>query len=133
MMINVLYAEDESSVAEFVRLRLRLHSKEVKLELVDTGRACLERMKSGGIDVLLIDLMLPDIDGLLVLNQLAIRGDPTPVIVVSGHGHNEMAVKAMRAGAIDCVHKASPEFTDLYPLVLRAYNRRASNPLQPQP
>jgi len=50
--------------------------------------------------------------------------------VVSGHGNNEMAVKAMRAGAIDCVHKTSRDFTDLYPLVLRAYERRASTPLR---
>src|ERR1035437_682273 len=99
-MIHVLYVEDEPNFVEAVRHLFKAAAPECTLEIAQTGSACLERMRQGGIDVVLLDLMLPDIDGLHVLGELAIRGDSTPVVMVSGHGQTELAVKALRAGAV---------------------------------
>ena len=122
-MIRVLYAEDDPIISTLMgRCFSRFGSKAI-LEIVPTGRACLDRMARGGIDVLLLDLELPDTNGLRILGELAIRGDVTPVIMVSGRGQTELAVKALRAGAVDCVDKGSPQFLQIVEIVTRVHER----------
>ncbi|HWA10967.1 MAG TPA: response regulator [Opitutaceae bacterium] len=122
-MIKVLYAEDEPQVAGVMRSYLNRFAPECALEVVETGRACLERMQQGGWDVLVLDLNLPDIDGLKILGQLAGRGDLTPVIMVSGQGQTELAVRALRAGAVDCIDKTTGQFLQLPEIVRRVHSR----------
>jgi signal transduction histidine kinase len=123
-MIHVLYAEDDPVVATLMGSCFSRFGANAVLEVVPTGRACLERMAQGGVDVLLLDLELPDINGLRILGELAIRGDATPVIMVSGRGQTELAVKALRAGAVDCVDKGSPQFLQIVDMVTRVHERQ---------
>jgi signal transduction histidine kinase/response regulator of citrate/malate metabolism len=123
-MIRVLYAEDDPQISSLVELYFTKHAATCTLEVVNTGRGCLEAMQRGGYDVLLLDLKLPDLDGLSVLGELTARHDPTPVIMVSGHGQHELAVRALRAGAVDCIDKNSAEFLRLPEAVQRVYQSR---------
>jgi signal transduction histidine kinase len=123
-MIHVLYAEDDQVIASLVGSCFSRFGAKAVLQVVPTGQACLDRMAKGGVDVLLLDLELPDINGLQILGQLAVRGDLTPVIMVSGRGQTDLAVKALRAGAIDCVDKGSPQFLQIVELVTRVHERR---------
>jgi signal transduction histidine kinase len=122
-MIRVLYAEDDPVVATFVTECFRRAGMESGLEIVATGLECLDRMARGGIDVLLLDLKLPDIDGLPILGELAMRGDPTPVVIVSAQGQTKMAVEALRAGAVDCVDKGSAQFFQIAEVATRVYEQ----------
>jgi signal transduction histidine kinase len=122
-MIRVLYAEDDPQVAGMVRIFFeRLHNN-YTLHVVENGRSCLAAMERGGYDVLLLDLMMPDLDGLQVLGELMARRDPTPVIMVSGQGQHELAVRALRAGAVDCIDKNSTEFRRIHEIVQRVHTR----------
>ncbi len=136
-MISVLYAEDEPLIASVMRSYLNRFAPECTLEVVPTGRECLARMQEGGFDVLILDLMLPDIDGLHILGELAGRGDPTPVIMVSGHGQTELAVRALRAGAVDCIDKSTGQFLQLPEIIKRVHARhtveQSSHPPIPVP
>ncbi len=123
-MIRVLYAEDDRQLAEMVQLYFARTANDCTLDVVDSGRRCLEAMASGGWDVLLLDLKLPDLDGLEVLGELDARQDPTPVIMVSGQGQHELAVRALRAGAVDCIDKSSPDFRRIIEIVRRVHARR---------
>ncbi|QYM79181.1 response regulator [Horticoccus luteus] len=120
-MIRVLYAEDDPQLPQMVRLYLAHASSEFHVETVVTARACLARMQQGGVDLLLLDMVLPDSDGLHILAELAARRDPTPVLMVSSQGQNELAVRALRAGAVDCIDKASPQFLQLPEIIERIY------------
>ncbi len=115
-MTRVLYAEDDPQIAEIVTLYFSQH-RDTELTIVNSGRRCLEAMEGGGYDLLLVDLMMPDLDGLQVLGELAARGDPTPVIMVSGHGQADLAVRALRAGAADCIDKNTPDFRRIHEIV----------------
>src|ERR1051326_3555035 len=125
-MIRVLYAEDDPQVADMVRLYFSQFGGSCTLEHVDCGRKCLEAMQRGGYDLLLLDLMMPDLDGLQVLGELTARRDPTPVIMVSGQGQHELAVRALRAGATDCIDKNSPDFRRIPEIVERVHARQRS-------
>ena len=75
-MNRVLYAEDDANIAAVVRTYFEHFAPEYTLEIVPNGRVCLERMAAGGYDVLLLDLVMPELDGLQVLGELAMRGGP---------------------------------------------------------
>ena len=122
-MIRVLYAEDDPNVAAVVRSYFGHFGPDIDLEIVPDGRTCLERMAKGGYDVLLLDLVLPDINGLQILGELAQRADPTPVVMASGMGQTDLAVRALRAGAVDCVDKTSPQFHQIVDIVKRVHAR----------
>ncbi len=122
-MIRVLYAEDDPNVAAVVRSYFSHFGPEIDLQIVPDGRTCLERMAKGGYDVLLLDLVLPDINGLQILGELAQRADRTPVVMASGLGQTDLAVRALRAGAVDCVDKTSPQFHQIVDIVKRVHAR----------
>lgn len=138
-MIRVLYAEDDPNVAAVVRSYFEHFGKECSLEIVVTGQACLDRMATGTVDVLLLDLVLPDIDGLSILGQLAVRHDRTPVVMISGHGQNDLAVRALRAGAVDCVDKSATQFLQVVEITKRVFAEHAAkhpgsrSPLRTEP
>jgi DNA-binding NtrC family response regulator len=81
-------------------------------ELFENGRTALDRLNGPGtpVDALVLDLMMPEMNGLDVLERLSAANSVVPVIVQTSHGGIEMVVKAMRAGAFDFVVKpVSPE------------------------
>ena len=120
--LRVLHAEDDQQVAGIVALYFEQQGA-VNLTHVTSGRACLDALKLDHFDVVLLDLVLPDLNGLEVLGELAARGDPTPVIMVSGNGQSELAVRALRAGAVDCIDKNSPDFSRVPEIAKRAFAR----------
>lgn len=123
-MIRVLYAEDDPQVADMVQLYFARLRDRCTLDVVNNGRGCLQAMERGGYDVLMLDLVMPDLDGLQVLGELTARRDPTPVIMVSGQGQHELAVRALRAGAVDCIDKNSSDFRRIAEIVERVHARR---------
>lgn len=127
-MTCVLHAEDDPNVSAIVRSYFAHYAPDWTMESVDTGQACLDRMARGGIDILVLDLVLPDINGLQILGELSRRGDPTPVVMASGLGQTDLAVRALRAGAADCVDKTTPQFLQIVDIVKRVLARHREKP-----
>lgn len=81
-------------------------------QLCDGGEAALEAMSSetAPFDAILLDLVMPDIDGLEVMHAMRERDIETPVIVLTAQGGIEVVISAMRAGAFDFLVKpVAPE------------------------
>jgi two-component system nitrogen regulation response regulator NtrX len=75
------------------------------VESVESGEACLQALEGRRYDLLLLDVWLPGIDGLETLARVRTLDPELPVVVISGHGTIETAVKAVRMGAQDFVEK----------------------------
>ncbi|MBI5766252.1 MAG: response regulator [Verrucomicrobia bacterium] len=133
-MTRVLYAEDDPQVVQMVQIYFAHHVPDWTLDIARGGQECLAAMARGGYDTLLLDLVMPDLDGLQVLGELTARRDPTPVIMVSAQGQYDLAVRALRAGAADCIDKNSPDFRRIHEIVrhtlarLRRHARVAAAP-----
>jgi signal transduction histidine kinase len=123
-MIRVLHAEDDPQIADIVRMLFGVHGSEFALDYVASGGACLAAMERASYDLLLVDLMMPDIDGLQVLGELTARRDLTPVVMVSAQGQHELAVRALRAGAVDCIDKNSSDFRRIPEIARRIVERQ---------
>ena len=109
---RILYVDDDEGLAVLVARTLRARGYEV--ELASGGEAALERLASGGIDVVALDHHMPGRDGLQVLPEIrALPGAP-PVVYVTGSEDTRVAVAALKAGAADYVLKdVQGQFRDL--------------------
>ena len=116
--IKLLYAEDNPSDADLTRVHFAKHAPDFELEIVNNGRRCLDRLRAGGIDLLLLDYHLPDMDGLDVLKALFHPDSQVPVVVVTGAGDEDLVVKALRLGAASYVSKQS-KYLETLPALLR--------------
>src|SRR6185369_13326498 len=67
----------------------------------ENGRAGLTQIRSARPDCVLLDLNLPDMDGLDLLRAIQREPDPCPVIIVTAYGNEQVAVEAMKSGATD--------------------------------
>ena len=106
---RVLYAEDNEQDADLTRFRFSEEAPDLEIEVVATGRACLERLSAERPDVLLLDNHLPDMDGLDVLRNVVASRLPVPVVLVTGVGDEDLVVKALRLGASKrCAAQAKP-------------------------
>ncbi len=76
-------------------------------ETVDSGAAALQRLQSRSpeVDLVILDLVMPDVDGMTVLARMREQKSPVPAIVQTAHGSIDAVISAMRAGATDFVVK----------------------------
>jgi len=75
------------------------------IETASSGKAAIERIQRGGIDVVLTDMVMPEIDGLEVLRIARATSNPPDVILLTGHATTESAIQALKNGARDYITK----------------------------
>jgi two-component system nitrogen regulation response regulator NtrX len=112
---TILIVDDEPGVRSALSGVLR--DEGYSVEAVDSGEACLERVTRGGVDLIVLDVWLPGMDGLATLQRLRERQVDAQVVLISGHGNIESAVRAIKLGAFDFVEK--PLSLDKTVLVVR--------------
>jgi len=100
---SVLIVDDEAGVRSALSGVLR--DEGYGVEAVESGEACLERVARASFDVIVLDIWLPGMDGLATLAKLQDRRIEAPVIMISGHGNIESAVRAIKLGAFDFIEK----------------------------
>ena len=129
MSDRILIVEDEERIARFVELELRHEGYEV--DKAADGRTGLERMESGEYDLVLLDIMLPGLNGLEVLRR-ARRTVDTPVIMLTARDTVMDKVTGLDMGAEDYITKPF-EIEELLARIrvrLRKTERRASKALE---
>lgn len=102
-MTHILIAEDEERIASFVAKGLRAHGYETTAVL--TGQAALDRVTAGGVDLLVLDLGLVDMDGFDVLRRLRAAGQDVPVVVLTARSSVTDTVAGLESGADDYMAK----------------------------
>src|SRR5438874_9475465 len=102
-MNSILVVDDETDIRK--SLRGALEDEGFKVGTADSGEACLEALNTRSYDVILLDIWLPGIDGLETLEKIKEHEDPPEIIIISGHGTIETAVRATKLGAFDFLEK----------------------------
>src|SRR4051812_5208491 len=103
MAATVLVVDDERNIGLTFGQALRLAGHIT--EVASTAKEGLERLLARPIDVVLLDVKLPDLDGLEVLERIRAERPDVPVVMMSGHGTIDTAVRAVRTGALDFLEK----------------------------
>ena len=119
MKANILIVDDEANTLASLARAFRLAGHEATV--CDNAARALELARAEPFDLILSDVVMPRRDGLALLEDLKNAGVTTPVVMMSGQAHIEMAVRATRLGALDFLEK--PLSTEkLLVTVENAYN-----------
>ncbi|HET7206624.1 MAG TPA: sigma-54 dependent transcriptional regulator [Terriglobales bacterium] len=102
-MHNVLIVDDESGIRQ--SLKGVLEDEGYKAFEAETGEACLDLLRKRSFDAIFLDIWLPGMDGLETLQKIKELDQGTEVIMISGHGTIETAVRATKLGAFDFLEK----------------------------
>lgn len=103
MSASILIVDDEEGIRESLGALLRDEGYEVAC--VASGEECLEQIEHQNFDLILLDVWLKEIDGLETLARLQRRDAAPMVVMISGHGNIETAVRATKLGAFDFIEK----------------------------
>ena len=117
-MIHILFVDDSPTQTALVTDLFKREGPEFRVTTVSTGAACLQELSRSKFTIILLDYILPDMNGLEVFSKLREQGYTLPVIMVTGQGGEQVAVEAMKAGAADYVTK-NEDFVNVLPVVVR--------------
>ncbi len=125
---HVLLVDDDPALLQALPETLRLRMSEVTVETADSASAALDRIAARDFDAIVTDIRMPGMDGLALLAEIRGRRPDTPILIITGHGEYDLALRALRGGAYDFIHKPidRDDFVASLDCALRAHalNRR---------
>ena len=127
-MSNILLIEDEDSIRRVLKKVLQEDNQSYKFTEATDGQEGISAIKKQEFNLILCDIKMPKKDGIEVLDFIRNHTPSTPVVMISGHGNLETAVKAMRMGAFDYISKP-PDLNHLLSTVKSALQSKT----QPAP
>ena len=122
MKIRVLLVDDEEEFVETLAQRLEVREFDVTTAL--NGADALERLEDKEIDLVILDLQMPGVDGIAVLRKIKELKPLIEVIMLTGHATVETAIEGMKLGAFDFLIKPT-ETEELVEKINRAFGRKA--------
>lgn len=102
-MAKILVIDDERAIRNTLKEILEFEHHEV--DVAEDGPTGLAQFATGGYDIVLCDIKMPQQDGIEVLGQLCQQAPDVPVVMISGHGNIDTAVEAIKKGAFDFIEK----------------------------
>ena len=102
-MKKILIVEDEKHLAD--GLRFNLEAEGYNAVVADNGESALDELAAGRYDAIVLDIMLPGIDGFEVARRLRGRADYTPVLMLTARGRPEDVLEGFEAGTDDYLPK----------------------------
>jgi YesN/AraC family two-component response regulator len=114
--VKILIVDDEEDVLErLAKLVARRFKCEV--EQASNGTIALEKLKKEKFDVMMLDIKMPGLSGIDVIREAAKFTPETKILAISGYDSQEVAEEALKAGAVDFLHK--PQTPDAIELKLK--------------
>jgi DNA-binding NtrC family response regulator len=118
---HILLVDDEKDFVEMLSLRLKENDENVLA--AHSGQECLETLEKTTVDVVVLDVKMPGMDGIETLKEIKKRHPLVEVIMLTGHGTIQSAVEGMKLGAFDFLLKPA-DFKELTEKIKRARERR---------
>jgi PAS domain S-box-containing protein len=125
--IRVLFGELHSNEVEPLLRSMENYWSDIKLEIASNIRECLKKLNEKSYDLLLLDYEPCQMNAIDILNEVIRNNFDIPVVIVSGEGDEELAVKAMKMGAYDYVVKNEGYPRNLPPILSRAIKKYRSD------
>lgn len=122
MKIRVLLVDDQEQFVQLMTERLTMRDYDVTSS--SSGEEALEKVKGYNFDVVILDMLMPGIDGIETLREIKSMKPLTEVIVLTGHAAVDTAIAGMKLGAFDYLEKPC-ETEDLVSKIDKAYQRKA--------
>jgi len=119
--LRVLVVDDEADFLETIVMRLQ--RRKIDAYGVDGGKKALEIVENERFDVVVLDVLMPGMDGIETLKLLKKRKPFIEVIILTGHGSVESGIQGMQFGAFDYIMKPT-DLDELLEKIQQAYERK---------
>jgi two-component system, OmpR family, response regulator len=119
--LRVLIVDDEDDFRETIVKRL--NARKIQSEGAASGIKALEVLKDKDFDVIVLDVKMPEMDGIETLRHIKKMKPEIEVIMLTGHASVEFGLKGMQLGAFDYVMKPAP-LNELLDTIGQAYNKK---------
>ncbi|KPK14295.1 MAG: hypothetical protein AMK69_29175, partial [Nitrospira bacterium SG8_3] len=126
---KILIVDDEPHLCSSLKTLLSHQGYEAHTSTC--GKQAMESLAENGFDLVLLDIVMPDVDGYQVMDYIDCRSLDTPVIFITGHAYVDSAVAALRRGAYDCLRKPL-DHEELLKTVAGVVDRKRRNDGQKQ-
>jgi DNA-binding NtrC family response regulator len=121
MSEKILLVDDEQDFLDVMSERIEARGMEVST--ADSAALALEKVESGGFDAIILDLMMPGMDGLEALKAIKKKNPDLQVILLTGHATIEKGIEAMKLGAMDFIEKPA-DLDKLTEIIKKAQARK---------
>src|SRR5947208_186485 len=102
---HVLVVDDDPALLQGLPETLRLRMSGVTVDTADSAATALDRIAARDYDAIVTDIRMPGMDGLALLARIRALQPDTPVLMITGHGEYDLALRALRGGAYDFIQK----------------------------
>jgi DNA-binding NtrC family response regulator len=119
--LRVLVVDDEADFLETIVMRLQ--RRKIDATGVDGGKKALEIVENERFDVVVLDVLMPGLDGIETLKLLKKKKPFIEVIILTGHGSVESGLQGMQFGAFDYIMKPA-DLDELLEKIQQAYERK---------
>src|SRR2546426_10936546 len=123
---RVLIVADDAALLQALPETLRLRMCQVTVDTADSAAAALDRIAARDYDAIVTDIKMPGMDGLTLLAEIRGRRPDTPILMITGHGEDALAIQALRGGAYDFIPKPIDR-DDFVASLYRAIRAQAPN------
>jgi len=121
MSEKILLVDDEKDFLEVMSERIEARGMEVTT--AESAATALDQVESGGFDAIILDLMMPGMDGLETLKAIKKKNPDLQVILLTGHATIEKGIEAMKLGAMDFIEKPA-DLDKLTAIIKKAQARK---------
>ena len=128
--LRILFADDEKSLQEFMRSELPRLGHEVIV--CPDGKAAVKALEKGTFDAAILDLRMPGMTGIEVLEQIKQVSPDTEVVIMTGHASMETAIEAVRLGAFDYITKPC-KLAEIETVLRKVAEKRELQEQEPRP
>ncbi|HBT89008.1 response regulator [Desulfobacter sp.] len=119
--VKILIVDDEKDFVEMFSLRLTRQGE--KVSTAYSGQEALDLLEKTAVDVVILDIRMPGMDGIETLKKIKASHPLVEVILLTGHGSTETAVEGMKEGAFDYLMKPA-DFEDISKKLANAWKRK---------
>lgn len=104
-MPRILVVDDDPVLLQVLPETLRLRMPQLNIDTCLSGEQALEHLQKTDYDAVITDIKMPHLDGLALLSKIQAQWPSLPIILMTGHGEEELANRGLQAGAFDFIHK----------------------------
>ena len=103
--LHVLVVDDDPALLQALPESLRLRLSAMTVDTAESAEAALDRIVGRDYDAIVTDIKMPGMDGLALLAEIRRRRPDTPILIITGHADQALALHALRGGAYDFIEK----------------------------